>query len=142
MLGPICQDEATPTADGMDGERMADSDGVSTLMHANLLEVFGQRDPGLRREAMGRTYAEDIVFTDPEGTVQGYDAVDEQVRKVLDKAPETFVFVPDGPLYVLPDAAALPWRFGPEGGPPAARGIDVAAISNGRITLLRTLLAA
>ncbi len=121
---------------------MADSDGVSTLMHANLLEVFGQRDPGLRREAMGRTYAEDIVFTDPEGTVQGYDAVDEQVRKVLDKAPETFVFVPDGPLYVLPDAAALPWRFGPEGGPPAARGIDVAAISNGRITLLRTLLAA
>ena len=121
---------------------MDDSDGVSTLMHANLIEVFGQRDPDLRREAMGRTYAEDIAFTDPEGTVHGYDAVDKQVRKVLDKAPGTFVFASDGPLYVLSGtAAALPWKFGPEGGPPAARGIDVAAISNGRITSLQTLLA-
>ena len=102
VFGPICQDEDAPTAEGMDGKRMADSDGVSTLMHANLFEVFGQRDPGLRREAMGRTYAEDIVFTDPEGTVHGYDAVDEQVRKVLDKAPETFVFASDGPLMSCP----------------------------------------
>ena len=125
----------------MDGKRMADPDGILTLMQANLFEVFGQRDPGLRREAIGRTYAEDIAFTDPEGTVQGYDAMDEQARKILDKAPETFVFASDGPLYVLSDTAALPWRFGPEGGPPVARGIDVAAISNGRITSLKTLLA-
>jgi len=51
----------------MDDKRMDDSDGVSTLMYANLLAVFGQRDPGLRREAMGRTYAEEIVFTDQRG---------------------------------------------------------------------------
>jgi hypothetical protein len=121
---------------------MDDSDGISTLMHSNLIEVFGQRDAGLRREAMGRTYAENIAFTDPEGTVHGYEAVDEQVRKVLDQAPETFVFTPDGPVYALSGAsAALPWTFGPAGGPPVVRGLDIATISNGRITSVQTLLA-
>ena len=121
---------------------MNDSDGISTLMHANLIEVFGQRDAGLRREAMGRTYAENIAFTDPEGTVHGYDAVDEQVRKVLDTAPETFVFAPDGPVYGgSSTVAALPWTFGPVGGPPAVRGLDVATIANGRIISVQTLLA-
>jgi SnoaL-like domain len=121
---------------------MDNSDGFSTLMHANLIEIFGQRHGSRRREAMRRAYAENIAFTDPEGTVHGYDAIDERVRKVLDKVPETFIFAPDGPLYVLSGAAAaLPWKFGPPSGPPAARGIDIAAIANGRITSLRTLLA-
>jgi hypothetical protein len=75
--------------------------------------------------------------------VHGYDAVDERVREVLDKAPETFIFAPDGPLYVLAGAAAaLPWRFGPPSGPPVVRGIDIAVIADGRIASLQTLLAA
>jgi SnoaL-like protein len=122
---------------------MDDADGFSTLMHANLMEIFDQRDGTRRREAMRRAYAENIAFTDPQGTVHGYDAVDERVREVLDKAPETFIFAPDGPLYVLAGAAAaLPWRFGPPSGPPAVSGIDIAVIANGRITSLQTLLAA
>jgi hypothetical protein len=122
---------------------MDDSDGFAALMHANLTEIFGQRDGTRRREAMRRAYAENIAFTDPEGTVHGYAAVDERVRKVLDNAPETFVFGPDGPLYILSGAAAaLPWTFGPPSGPPAVRGLDIAAIADGRITSLQTLLAA
>jgi hypothetical protein len=122
---------------------MDNPDGFAALMHANLIEIFGQRDGNQRREAMRRAYAEDIVFTDPEGTVRGYGAVDERVRKVLDEAPATFIFAPDGPLYVLSAAAvALPWKFGPRSGPPAVRGIDIAAIADGRITSLQTLLAA
>src|SRR5580658_2708711 len=107
--------------DGTDDKQMDDPDDFAALMHANLIEIFGQRDGTLRREAMRRAYVENVAFTDPEGTVHGYDAVDERARQVLDKAPETFLFTPDGPLYVLPGkAAALPWTFGPPGGPPAA----------------------
>jgi SnoaL-like domain len=120
---------------------MNDSD-PSALMHSNLSEIFGQRDAARRHEAMRRTYAEDIAFTDPEGTVHGYDAVDKQVNNVLDKAPESFVFAPDGPLYLLADTrAALPWAFGPASGTAVARGIDIATIADGRITFLLTLLA-
>jgi hypothetical protein len=119
---------------------MDDSD-PSALMHSNLVEIFGQRDPGRRREAMHRTYAE-IAFTDPEGTVHGYGAIDKRAQHVLDKAPESFVFAPDGPLYLLADTrAALPWVFGPVGGPAVAHGIDIATIADRRITSLLTLLA-
>lgn len=60
----------------------------------------------MRQAAMRRTYAEDIAFTDPEGTGHGYGAVDKQENNVLDKAPESFVFAPDGPLYLLADTRA------------------------------------
>jgi hypothetical protein len=122
---------------------MDDTDDFRILMHASLIEVFGQRDGTRRREAMRRAYADNIAFTDPGGTVHGYDAVDERVRAILDRAPGAFVFAPDGPLYVRPGAAAaLPWTFGPPSGPPAVRGIDIAAVANGRITSLQTLLVA
>jgi hypothetical protein len=71
---------------------MSDSGVLSLLKHSNLLEVFGQRDAARRYEAMGRTYAKDISFTDPEGTVHGFEAVDRQVHKVLAEAPESFRF--------------------------------------------------
>lgn len=84
---------------------MSDSD-PSALLHSSLIEIFGQRDAARRQAAMRRTYAEDIAFTDPEGTVHGYGAVDKQENNVLDKAPESFVFAPDGPLYLLADTRA------------------------------------
>lgn len=119
-----------------------DNSGASVLMHSNLIEIFGQRDSARRQEAMRRTYAGNVEFTDPEGSVHGYDAVEKQVQKVLDNAPRSFEFVPDGPLYLLADRrAALPWAFGPVEGPAAARGIDIADIQDGRITRLLTLLA-
>jgi hypothetical protein len=63
------------------------------------------------------------------------------VQQVLDKAPETFVFAPDGPLYVLADTrAALPWAFGPVSGPAVARGVDIATIADGRITSVLTVV--
>ena len=53
---------------------------ITALMHANLYEVFGQRDPVLRREAMARTYTDDIAFTDHAGTIVGLAAVDDRAQ--------------------------------------------------------------
>ncbi|GAB6898077.1 nuclear transport factor 2 family protein [Kineosporia succinea] len=115
-------------------------DVVAALMRANLLGVFGQRDAAARLESAGRTYADDVVFTDPEGSVTGVDAVVAKAAELLGKVPATFVFAEAGPLYEGAGQAALAWTFGPEGGEPAARGIDIATIAGGRITELRTLL--
>jgi len=50
--------------------------------------------------------------------------------------------LPDGrPRYVGPDTAALAWRFGPPGRQ-VARGIDILTIRDGRVSVLRTLIAA
>jgi hypothetical protein len=119
---------------------MADP-AVTSLMHNNLFEVFGQRDPVLRREAIARTYTDDFAFTDNAGTIVGLAAVDDRVEQLLKDAPAAFAFAADGPIYVDDDTAAMAWRLGPPGSEPVARGLDIATLKDGRISAIRTLLA-
>jgi hypothetical protein len=110
---------------------------VSELLAANLHEVFGNRDAVARREAVERVYSEDVVFSDPEGTVQGRSAVDEKAAALLASVPNDFVFVEDGERYVGSDIGALAWAFGPVDAP-VARGIDVLTVIDGMVTSVRT----
>lgn len=113
---------------------------ITELLSANLLEVFGNRDPVSRRAAIERTYTEDVVFADPEGEVTGWDALEAKAAGLVDDAPASFVFADAGPVYLGRDTGALAWTFGPEGAP-VARGVDVIEARDGRIAVLRTLLA-
>ncbi|QHC68292.1 nuclear transport factor 2 family protein [Rathayibacter sp. VKM Ac-2759] len=117
------------------------TDQIETLMTANLLEVFGERDPVRRREAIERTYTEDVSFLDPDEIVDGYDALDAKAGKLLEDAPG-FVFSPAGRVYVNHDMGYLAWSFGPEGQPPVVRGLDACFIRDGRIAKVYTLLLA
>ncbi|NAZ86068.1 nuclear transport factor 2 family protein [Kineococcus sp. T90] len=110
-------------------------------MHANLLEVFAERDPARRRAAVERLYSPDVTFADPEETVVGHRALDEKAQRLLDASPG-FAFSPDGPVRVVQDLGLLAWRFGPEGGEPVVRGTDIALVREGRITAVYTVLAA
>ncbi|ABS01857.1 hypothetical protein FHR75_001787 [Kineococcus radiotolerans] len=112
---------------------------VEDLMRANLLDVFGERDPGRRRAAAERTYTADVRFSDPDETVLGQRALLDKAQRLLDDAPG-FVFSPDGPVRVAQDLGYLAWGFGPEGGEPVVRGIDVALVVDGRISRVYTLL--
>jgi len=109
------------------------------LLEANLSQVFGNRDATSRRAAIDAFYTEDVVFTDPEETVTGRDALEAKASGLIDGAPAEFVFAPDGIDYVGVDSAALAWTFGPSGDP-VARGIDVITVRDGRISALLTLL--
>jgi hypothetical protein len=113
---------------------------LQELLNANLHEVFSERNAHDRWAAIERTYAEHVKFVDPEGEVEGRRALNERAQKLLDGAPEDFVFEEDGPRYVGTDTAALPWRLGPPGRP-AVRGIDILTVGDGRVIVLRTLLA-
>jgi ketosteroid isomerase-like protein len=114
---------------------------VVELLVANLHDVFGNRDAVSRREAVERTFTEDVVFNDPEETVRGWDAVEAKARELLEKVPADFVFAEDGARYAGPDSGALAWSFGPPGAP-AARGIDVITVRDGRIAELTTIFVA
>jgi len=113
---------------------------MNELLHANLHEVFSERDPHERRAAIERTYAEDVKFIDPDEEVVGLRALNDRAQKLLDDAPEEFVLEEDGPRYIGTDTAALAWRLGPPGSP-AVRGIDILTVRDGRVSVLRTLLA-
>lgn len=110
------------------------------LLHATLHDVFGNRDAASRSQAIERTYSEDVVFHEAEGTVTGRDAIDTRARELLDSFPPDFAFVEDGPHYVADDLAAGPWALGPAGAPPVARGIDILTIRDGLVTGLRTIV--
>jgi len=110
---------------------------VSELLAANLHDVFGNRDAFTRHVAIERVYSEDVVFTDPDGTVHGRAAIEAKAAALLAGAPSDFVFAEDGERYAATDVGALAWAFGPADAP-VARGIDVITVANGRITSVRT----
>lgn len=115
------------------------SEQIETLMNANLHEVFGERDPILRRAAIERTYTEDVEFLDPDEIVVGYDDLDAKAAKLLADAPG-FVFSAAGPVYVNHDMGYLAWNLGPEGQEPVVRGLDACFVRHGRIAKVYTLL--
>jgi hypothetical protein len=109
------------------------------LLHSNLHEVFGERDPERRWAAIGRTYTEDVTFTDPDGDFVGWQALSDRAQQLLSGASPGDVFEEDGPAYVGKDMAALAWRFGSPG-KPVARGLDILTIRDGRASTVRTLI--
>jgi hypothetical protein len=121
-------------------ERISPVPEATELLHSNLHEVFSERNPERRRAAIGRTYTEDVTFIDPDGEFVGWQALSDQAQKLLDGLLAGYVFEEDGPWYVGTDTAALAWRFGPPG-KPIARGVDILTIREGRVSVVRTLIA-
>ncbi len=101
--------------------------------------VLGERDPQARAEAVEETYAEDVVFADPESVVVGRAALNDKTQALLDQFPG-FVFATAGPAKVAQDIVYLAWQLGPEGQPPVATGADISQVENSLITKLWTLL--
>jgi hypothetical protein len=114
---------------------------VRELLLANLFALFGDRDRERRLQVIARNYTEDVILTDPDGTTQGHEAMNEQAQKLLQRMPD-FVFSAAGPVHVSRDLGLLAFNLGVPEQPPAVSGIDVALVRDGRIARLYTLLTA
>jgi hypothetical protein len=91
---------------------------------------------------IARNYTEDVIWSDPDGTFQGYEAMNEQGQEVLDRMPD-FVVSAAGPVHV--SRYLGPSQLHNLGVPkqrPAVSGVDVALVRDGRIAALPTLLTA
>jgi hypothetical protein len=112
---------------------------IRELMLVNLFAVFSERDPERRTKAIATNYTEDVIWSAPEATVRGHEALNEQAQKLLDSTPG-FVFTAAGPIHVLRDLGYLAFTYGVPQQPPASTGYDVAQVRYGRIALLYTLV--
>jgi hypothetical protein len=110
-------------------------------MLGNLFAVFNERDPERRSKAIAANYTDDVIWTDPDGTTQGRQALNEQAQKLLDRFPD-FVFSAGGPVHVSRDLGLLAFNLGVPEQPPAVSGFDVALVRDGRIAVLHTILTA
>lgn len=115
------------------------SNTVGHLMERNLLEVFGQRNPELRKSVISEIYAEDCIFFEGNEKIVGRDALNARVDKILQGAPG-FTFRMAGPPQVNHDHGRLLWQFGPERAAPVVTGMDVAVFERGRIHALYTFI--
>ena len=120
---------------------MTDSARIRELMLVNLFAVFNQRDAERRLKAIADNYTEDVIWTDPEGTTHGHEALNDRAQKLLDGLPG-FVFTAAGPIHVSRDLGHLAFNLGAPEQPPAVSGYDVALVRDGRIAVLYTLMNA
>jgi hypothetical protein len=109
-------------------------------MTASLLEVFSERDPARRRAAMQRTFAADVTFHDPEGTITGHEALQGKIEALYAGAPPDWVFQAAAPAAAVADLGRATWTFGPPAGPEAVRGMDIGLIADGQIATMYTIV--
>jgi SnoaL-like domain len=118
-----------------------DAARIRELMLANLFAVFNERDPKRRLAVIARNYTEDVIWSDPDETFQGHEAMNEQAQKLHERMPD-FVFSAAGPVQVSRDLGLLSFNLGVPQDAPAVSGVDVALVRDGRIAVLHTLLTA
>ena len=113
-------------------------DMIETLIKRNLHEVFGERDGKKRREAIAELWTEDCVFIDHSGKTSGRDELDRAVAILHQRLPG-YVFSELRPVDVLHESGRLAWSCGRPGQEPI-KGLDVALVQDGRISLMLTFL--
>ena len=114
------------------------ADTIETLIKRNLHEVFGERDGKKRRAAIAELWTEDCVFIDHSGKISGRDELDRAVAILHERLPG-YVFTELGPVDLLLDGGRLAWSYG-RPGQQAIKGVDVALVRDGRISLMLTFL--
>jgi hypothetical protein len=114
------------------------ADTIETLIKRNLHEVFGERDAKKRREAIAELWTEDCVFIDHSGKTSGRDELDRAVTILHQRLPG-YVFSELRPVDVLHESGRLAWSYGRPGQEPI-KGLDVALVQDGRISLMLTFL--
>jgi hypothetical protein len=113
-------------------------DTIETLIKRNLHEVFGERDTKKRRQAIAELWTEDCLFIDHSGKTRGHDELDRAVSVLQERFPG-YVFTELGPVDLLHESGRLAWSYGRPGEQPI-KGVDVALVRDGRISLMLTFL--
>jgi hypothetical protein len=113
---------------------------ITELMHANLLEVFNERDAARRRATIDRVYADDIRWTDDDGVTTGRDALDAKAAELQAKLGD-LQLIAAGPVCQTLGLGYLAFQLvKPGSSAPVVSGFDVAIVRDGVIAELYTVL--
>ena len=110
------------------------------LLRTNIERVFSERDPAKRARGIAEIYTDEPLLLEPNDVVRGRDNISQTVDKLLEQFGPDFTFVPVGQANGHHGLGRLTWHAGPENGPIAVTGADVAEIVDGRIARLWVLL--
>lgn len=110
------------------------------LLRSNLERVFNERDDEKRRAAVADLFVEEPIMYEPTNIVHGQSEISRVAGDLLKQFGPAFRFVPDGVAVGHHGLGRLAWHAGPEHGPVAVTGADVALVEGGKISRLWVLL--
>ena len=109
------------------------------LMRRNLLDVFNESDPQRRAAVIADSYAEDVVWHEPDRKIYGRKDFERRATELLAEN-SGWTFRTAGPAVELDDIGQLPFDWGPAGEPAVVSGMDIARTANGVIIELYTIV--
>ncbi|WP_228001446.1 nuclear transport factor 2 family protein [Nocardia australiensis] len=109
------------------------------LMRRNLLDVFNEPDSVRRATAAAETYAENVVWHEPDRKVHGRKDLERRAEELRAENPD-WAFRTAGPAVELDDIGQLAFHYGPIGEPPVVSGMDIARTEGGVIIELYTIV--
>ncbi|MDQ0563099.1 hypothetical protein QO004_004908 [Rhizobium mesoamericanum] len=117
-----------------------DEPDFDTLLGSNLARVFNERDSTRREAAVSELFVTNPIMYEPDNVVEGRPAISAVAGALLEQFGPNFRFAPIGNAVGHHGMGVLHWEAGPQGGPVAVTGADVAEVVDGRISRLWVLL--
>ena len=114
-------------------------DRTDLLLKQHLYTVFGERDAAKRRAAIAVIWNKEGVFICRFGAFAGVGPIDQAIHSIQEQFP----------LFVCSELSApecfhgigrLAWGYGLPNEPPQITGINIAVVSNNRLSALYTFL--
>jgi hypothetical protein len=115
------------------------ADRTDLLLKQHLYTVFGERDAPKRRAAIAAIWNKDGVFISRLGAVAGASSIDGAIQSIQDQFPQ-FVCSELSAPECFHGIGRLAWGYGLPNKPPQITGLNVAVISNNRLSALYTFL--
>jgi hypothetical protein len=112
-----------------------------TYLVDNYIAAWNTRDPEQRRALVGRTFSEDAVYTDPLMTGEGIDGIAAMIGAAQEQFPGHSFSLAEGPD-AHHDCVRFSWNLESGEGAVVARGLDVALLDGGRMSVVSGFLEA
>lgn len=110
------------------------------FLHANITQVFNERNHSLREDAMARLWTDAPSMIEAEDVLIGRDAISRHVAALHERLPAGTRFTPLAPAIGHHDTAILRWAAAIPEQDPHVFGTDLALIRDGRIDQLYVFL--
>ncbi|WP_449398620.1 hypothetical protein [Chryseobacterium wanjuense] len=117
-------------------------DTASTILQDSLLLIWNNRNSAERIALMEKIYASDITFyeSDSSEPFVGTESIDHLIQTLQKDWPSDFEFTLTETPKSNHNVQQISWQLGIPGQQPAAKGMDIAIIENGRIKALYLFL--
>lgn len=119
-------------------------ESTAKLLEDSLLIIWNDRDAQRRITAMKDIYASGIVFYESNDgpAITGHEAINDTIAKLQSGWPPEFTFTVTHPATVNHNVQHIAWTLGASSQQPAASGMDIAIIEEGKIKSLHLFLNA